>query len=375
MSLPPELQRYARQIVLPTLGVEGQKRIFESSVLIVGAGGLGSPVSLYLAAAGVGRIGLVDDERVELSNLHRQILFEESSVGRAKAEAAAERLRLLNSSVRIVVHHERLTSANALDIIAKYDVVVDGSDNFPTRYLINDAAVLLRKPNVYGSIFRLEGQASLFVPHETPCYRCLYPEPPAPGVVPDCEEGGVLGSIAGLVGSIQATETLKLIAGIDGSLRAKLLLIDARRMDFRSIAITRDPECAVCGESPTITQLFDEPNFCGVNPMPQNVENITPKDLAEKLAKGEHPVIVDVREQQEWDLGHMKEAELLPLSKWPAIAEKLDPDQEIVVVCRSGGRSMRAAQALVASGFRSVKNLEGGMMRWSQEIDPGISVR
>jgi len=375
VSSPDDFARYARQMVLPAFGVEGQKRLRAGSAIIIGAGGLGSPVALYLAAAGVGRIGIIDADVVDRTNLHRQILFSETDIGSSKVEAAAARLSALNSSCRIVSYKERLTSSNALEILKGYDVIIDASDNFPTRYLVNDAAVMLGIPNVYGSIFRLEGQASLFVPRETACYRCLYPTPPGFGTIPTCEEGGVLGSIAGIVGSIQATETLKFLGGMKGSLRAKLLLIDAAQMTFRSIAIKRNPRCVVCGDEPSLLELIDYEQFCGGKPMPQGVGNITPAELNERMAAGDKPLIIDVREQHEWDLGHLAAAQLRPLSKWPAAAENLDPDSDIIMVCRSGGRSMRAGQVLVAGGFRSVKNLEGGMLRWSAEIDSSIKVQ
>lgn len=366
------IDRYARQTVLPQLGADGQQKLREGSVLIVGAGGLGSPVALYLAAAGVGRIGLVDFDRVELTNLHRQIVFSELDLHRPKVDAAREQLERRNHEIVVEPHAIRMDRTNALELIEKYDLVVDASDNFATRYLINDACISTGRPNVHGSIFRFEGQASIFIPRVTACYRCIHPSPPSPGSVPNCEESGVVGSIAGIIGSIQATEAIKQLAGIPSGLRGRLLMLDAERMDFRSFRIERRDDCPSCGDARTIRALIDYDAFCGA--LMHEIKQMTPMELDERLRAGDELQIVDVREQNEWDAGHLDQARLLPLSKWPSIASELDASRETVVICRSGGRSMRAAQALAASGFANVWNLAGGMRRWSAEVDPNLRV-
>jgi len=372
-----EIQRYARHLILPDVGVEGQQRLKAARVLIVGAGGLGSPVALYLAAAGVGTLGLVDFDVVDVSNLQRQILHGTKDVGRSKLESARARLRDINPNVRVEAHETRLTSENALDIIGGYDIVVDGTDNFATRYLTNDACVLLGKPNVYGSIFRFEGQASVFGLADGPCYRCLFPEPPPPGSVPSCAEGGVLGVLPGLVGTIQATEAIKLILGIGDTLAGRLLLIDALSMQFRAMTLRKDPACPACGTR-TITALIDYDEFCGVTPAGEvhdvdDVAEITPRELSDRLARGDRSFdLIDVREPGEWAIARIEGARLIPLGQIPAALSSLDKTREIVVMCRSGMRSADAARFMQREGFARVKNLAGGILRWSSDVDPRV---
>jgi molybdopterin/thiamine biosynthesis adenylyltransferase/rhodanese-related sulfurtransferase len=372
-----EIERYARHLILPDVGVEGQQRLKAARVLIVGAGGLGSPVALYLAAAGVGTLGLVDFDDVDVSNLQRQILHGTKDVGRSKLESARARLRDVNPHVRIETHDARLTSANALDIITRYDIVVDGTDNFATRYLTNDACVLLGKPNVYGSIFRFEGQASVFGLDDGPCYRCLFPEPPPPGSVPSCAEGGVLGVLPGIVGTIQATEAIKLILGIGDTLAGRLLLIDALSMQFRAMTLRKDPACPACGTR-TITELIDYDEFCGapggdaVHDV-DDVAEITPRQLAERLARADDTLdLIDVREPGEWAIARIDGARLIPLAQIPASLASLDKAREIVVMCRSGVRSANAVRFMQREGFARVWNLAGGILRWSADVDPRV---
>ncbi|PYQ31257.1 MAG: molybdenum cofactor biosynthesis protein MoeB [Acidobacteria bacterium] len=357
------MNRYARQIALPDFGEEGQRKLAGSSVLIIGAGGLGSPASLYLAAAGVGRIGLLDFDRVDVTNLHRQILYGTSDVGRAKLESATERLHDANPEIVVEPHAARLTSENALEILAKYDVILDGTDNFATRYLVNDACVLLGKPNVYGSVFRFDGQVSVFATKDGPCYRCLYPEPPPPHLVPSCAEGGVLGVLPGVIGTLQATEAIKLIAGIGETLAGRLLLFDALRMTFRTMRVPRR-----CEEHAPVTHLIDYEEFC--NPM----EDITPQQLAERLAQNEAIVLIDVREPYEWDIGHIESARHIPMQQIPKRLDEIPRDVEVVMICRSGARSGHVQHHLQQQGFTNVKNLTGGMQRWAREVDPAIRV-
>ena len=377
MSLSSEeLQRYARHIILPGVELAGQERLKAARVLVIGAGGLGSPVALYLAAAGIGTLGMVDFDVVDVSNLQRQLLHGTNDVGRTKLDSARDRIHDVNPHVRVVPQPARLTSSNALEILRGYDVVVDGTDNFSTRYLVNDACVLLGIPNVYGSIFRFEGQASVFSTAEGPCYRCLFPEPPPPGMVPNCAEGGVLGVLPGLIGTIQATEAIKLVLGIGGSLAGRLLLVDALTMEMRSVKLRRDPQCPACGTR-TITGLIDYDEFCGVKDMGAAndggaVEEITPRELAARLLEGADLDLVDVREQREWDLTHLEGSRLIPLGTLPDSIATLDPAREIVVLCRSGKRSETAARQLQAAGFRKVKNLAGGLLRWSDDVDPKV---
>ncbi|MBI3568694.1 MAG: molybdopterin-synthase adenylyltransferase MoeB [Gemmatimonadetes bacterium] len=371
---PDELSRYSRHITLPDVGLDGQRRIKAARVLIVGAGGLGSPTALYLAAAGVGTIGLVDFDVVDVTNLQRQLLHGTRDVGRAKLDSAIDRLRDVNPHVHVEPHHTRLTSANALEIMRAYDIVIDGTDNFATRYLTNDACVLLGKPNVYGSIFRFEGQASLFATPDGPCYRCLYPEPPPPGMVPSCAEGGVLGVLPGLVGTIQATEALKLILGVGESLAGRLLLIDTLTMQFRTVRVKRDPACPACGTR-TITGLIDYDDFCGTpggEVLHDQVQEITPVELAERLKHGADFDLIDVREPSERAIASIPQARLIPLGDLERQMAHLDPAREIVVMCRSGRRSATAVRRLQEAGFRRVWNLAGGILRWSDDVDPTV---
>ena len=359
------MNRYARQITLPEFGEAGQARLRNSSVLIVGAGGLGSPSAIYLAAAGVGRIGLVDFDRVDITNLHRQILYGTSDVGTPKLEAAAAHLRDLNPDVVVETHSARLTSENALDILDGYDVVLDGTDNFATRYLVNDACMLLGKPNVYGSVFRFDGQVSVFGTKDGPCYRCLYPEPPPPHLVPNCAEGGVLGVLPGVVGTLQATEAIKLITGVGETLAGRLLLFDALRMTFRVMRVQQRHE-----EHAAITKLIDYEEFCN----PVQTKDITPAELSEKLTRGEPVVLIDVREQYEWNAGHLDAAQHIPMSQLQQRMGEIPREAEVVVICRSGSRSAHVQHHLLQLGYPRVLNLVGGMSRWAREIDPSIRV-
>ena len=369
-----ELARYSRHLILPDVELEGQKRIRNARVLLVGAGGLGSPTALYLAAAGVGTLGIVDFDTVDLSNLQRQVLHGTSDVGRPKIDSARDRIVDLNPHVVVETHRTQLTSSNALEIIGGYDIVVDGTDNFPTRYLVNDACVMLGKPNVYGSIFRFEGQASVFSSGDGPCYRCLFPHPPPPGLVPSCAEGGVLGVLPGLVGTIQATETLKLILGIGETLAGRLLLVDTLGMRFHTVKVPRDPNCPACGTR-EITTLLDYESFCGMStdptPMEETMDEITPVELAKRLEAHEDFTFIDVREPYEWKLGHIEGARLVPLGTLTDAIPSFDPSKEVVVYCRSGKRSAEAARQLIAAGFRAT-NVVGGILRWSDEVDPSI---
>jgi sulfur-carrier protein adenylyltransferase/sulfurtransferase len=369
-----EILRYSRHLIIPDVGVEGQRRLKDARVLMVGAGGLGSPIGLYLAAAGVGRLGIVEADVVDVTNLQRQVLHGTKDVGRKKVESARDRIRDVNPHVEVVPHEAWLTSENALEIIAQYDLVVDGTDNFATRYLVNDACVLLGKPNVYGSIFRFEGQSTVFCTAEGPCYRCLYPEPPPPGLVPSCAEGGVLGILPGLVGLVQATETVKLIAGIGEPLVGRLLLVDAAQMQFRTVKLRKDPRCPACGTR-EIKALIDYQQFCGIHPgedEAKGVPAITVADLDERRRKGDDLDLVDVREAHEWDIGRIEGARLAPLSRFADALRTFDSARDVVVYCRSGQRSAKAVKALQEAGFRRVWNLEGGILRWSEEIDPTV---
>ena len=371
-----EVLRYSRHLIMPEVGMEGQLKLKQSKVLCIGTGGLGAPLGLYLAAAGVGRIGLVDFDSVDFTNLQRQVLFDTNDVGRPKIEAAAERLRNLNPEIRIDTFETRLTSENALDILKDYDIVVDGTDNFPTRYLVNDACVLLGKPNVYGSIFRFEGQITVFGYPGGPCYRCLYPEPPPPGLVPSCAEGGVLGVLPGIVGTIQAAETLKLILGKGEPLVGRLLLFDALAMGFRELKLRKNPECPVCGEQPTVSRLIDYAEFCGVRgeeaaTTVTNVPEITPRELKTRLDRGDDIFILDVREPHEYQICNLG-GRLIPLGELPRRAAELDSSREIVAHCRSGKRSADAVEFLRQAGFRKIWNLKGGILAWSDEVDPSV---
>ena len=371
-----EVLRYSRHLIMPEVGMEGQLKLKRAKVLCIGTGGLGAPLGLYLAAAGVGRIGMVDFDAVDLTNLQRQILFSTEDVGRPKIEAAAERLRHLNPDIQTDRHETKLTSENALDLFRDYDIVVDGTDNFPTRYLVNDACILLGKPNVYGSIFRFEGQVSVFGYEGGPCYRCLYPEPPPPGLVPSCAEGGVLGVLPGIVGSLQAVEAIKLILGKGEPLVGRLLLFDALAMRFRELKLRKNPACPVCGDHPTIKKLIDYAEFCGIRgeeaPVPQtNVPEITPRELKSRLDRGDDLFILDVREPHEYQICNLG-GYLLPLGDLPKRVSELDSSREIIAHCRSGKRSAEATEFLQKAGFRKVLNLKGGILAWSDEVDPSV---
>ena len=373
-----EIRRYSRHLILPEVGLPGQKKICSTSVLCIGAGGLGSPIAMYLAAAGIGKLGIVDFDNVDFSNLQRQILHTDADVGRSKAQSAKETINGINPGVEVVLHNARLTSENALDIIQPYDIVVDGTDNFPTRYLTNDACVLLKKPNVYGSIFRFEGQASVFAPHlGGPCYRCLYPEPPPPGMVPSCAEGGVLGVLPGIIGCIQATEILKLALGKGSSLLGRLFLLNALDMEFRELKLRKDPQCPLCGENPTLTRLIDYQNFCGIAPEPdtpaQNPDEVTVQDLKKALEDPRLGVrVIDVREPDEYQIARIDGVPLFPLSTLPQRFTELDPNQQYYVHCKSGVRSMKALVFLKEQGFKYVKSVKGGIGAWAEEIDPHV---
>ena len=372
-----EIARYSRHLIMPEVGMAGQRRLKQGSVLLIGTGGLGSPLALYLAAAGVGHIGLVDFDVVDASNLQRQIVHGTSTVGVAKTESAKRRLQDLNPYIEITTYETRITSQNALDLMRPYDVIVDGTDNFPTRYLTNDACVLIGKPNVYGSIFRFEGQATVFSTRDGgPCYRCLYPEPPPPGLVPSCAEGGVLGVLPGVIGTIQATEVIKLLTGIGEPLIGRLLLYDALSMRFRELKLRRNPSCPVCGDHPTITALIDYEQFCGIVPEEQTLSNqfeITPRELAEWLERPDRPFLLDVRNPYEVAIASIPGTDkLIPIDQLPERINELDPSREMVVYCRSGARSGRAVELLKSVGFRKVKNLVGGILRWADEVDPSV---
>ncbi len=373
-----EVLRYSRHLIMPEVTMEGQKRLKAARVLLVGAGGLGSPIAMYLAAAGVGTIGLVDFDQVDYTNLQRQILHFTPDVGRPKLQSAAEKIQAINPFVHVIPFETRLTSENALDIMRDFDVIVDGTDNFPTRYLVNDACVLLGKPNVYGSIFRFEGQASVFWAPHGPCYRCLYPEPPPPGLVPSCAEGGVLGILPGLIGLVQATETIKLILGKGEPLIGRLLLLDALQMRWRELKLRKDPHCPLCGENPTIRELIDYAEFCGVRgeerPTTDELPAITPTELKARLERGERLVILDVREPFELEISRLPEAIHIPMGQVPERVHELNPADEIVVMCRSGGRSAQITRLLRAMGFARVKNLTGGINAYAQEVDPTLPV-
>src|ERR1700733_16319828 len=370
-----EIRRYSRHLILPEVGLAGQKRIKAASVLCIGAGGLGSPIAMYLAAAGMGKIGIVDFDTVDYSNLQRQILHTDADVGKSKAESAKETIRGINPNCEVVIHNTRISSENALDLIRPYDIVVDGTDNFPTRYLTNDACVILKKPNVYGSIFRFEGQASVFAPHlGGPCYRCLYPEPPPPGMVPSCAEGGVLGVLPGIIGCIQATEILKLAIGKGNLLVGRLLLFDALKMKFSELKLRRDPACHVCGDHPTIKELIDYEVFCGIEPPSKENENpdeVTVQDMKKALDDPKLGIkVIDVREPFEYEIARIEGVPLLPMSQLQQRFTELDPNQQYYLLCKVGARSHSAVEFLREQGFKYVKNVKGGTNAWAREIDP-----
>jgi adenylyltransferase/sulfurtransferase len=371
-----EIMRYSRHLIMPEVGMEGQLRLKAGKILTIGAGGLGSPLALYLAAAGVGKIGIVDFDVVDLTNLQRQVLHSTDAIGKPKLQSAKERLHALNPEVQTELYETRLTSENALDILKDYDIVVDGTDNFPTRYLVNDACVLLGKPNVYGSIFRFEGQASVFGLPEGPCYRCLYPEPPPPGLVPSCAEGGVLGILPGIIGVIQATEAIKLLLGRGETLVGRLLLFDALRMSFRELRLRKDPKCPICSEHRTIHKLIDYEEFCGISTQPQEAVpsdwEIDPVELKTLLDKQEPLFLLDVREPHEWDICRIPGAILIPLGQLPSRMNQLNSADNIVAYCKSGVRSGKAVDLLKKSGFQKIKNLKGGILGWSDKVDPSV---
>jgi adenylyltransferase/sulfurtransferase len=375
-----EIKRYSRHLIMPEVGVDGQRRLKAAKVLCIGAGGLGSPVAMYLAAAGVGTLGIVDFDVVDFSNLQRQILHGTPDVGRPKLESARDKLVAINPEIEVRTHEVALSSENALELFEPYDVIVDGTDNFPTRYLVNDACVLLGKPNAYGSIFRFEGQASVFATKNGPCYRCLYPEPPPPGLVPSCAEGGVLGVLPGVIGVIQATEAIKLILGVGEPLVGRFLIYDALRMRFRELKLRKDPDCPVCGTHPTVTELIDYDQFCGVThaaaeeptvlTSASNPTEITAVELKARLDRGDKLRIIDVREPNEYQINRIPGSELMPLGDVPKRYQELDPTEEIVMQCKVGGRSARAADFLRSVGFTRVLNLKGGILDWIDKVDP-----
>jgi molybdopterin/thiamine biosynthesis adenylyltransferase/rhodanese-related sulfurtransferase len=373
-----EIRRYSRHLILPEVGLGGQKRICSTSVLCIGAGGLGSPIAMYLAAAGIGKLGVLDFDTVDFSNLQRQIIHSTQDVGRPKTQSARETIARINPNVEVVIHNTRITSQNALEVIGPYDIVVDGTDNFPTRYLTNDACVLLKKPNVYGSIFRFDGQASVFAPHlGGPCYRCLYPEPPPPGMVPSCAEGGVLGVLPGIVGTIQATEILKLALSKGSSLIGRLLLFNALDMKFREVKLRRDPQCPLCGENPSITELIDYETFCGMAPEPatlgSNADEVTVEEMKRALDQPQLGIkVIDVREPDEYQIAHVNGVPLFPLSALPQRFTELDPNLSYYIHCKSGVRSMRALQFLREQGFKYLKSVKGGITAWADEIDHSV---
>jgi molybdopterin/thiamine biosynthesis adenylyltransferase/rhodanese-related sulfurtransferase len=375
---PQEVARYSRHLIMPEVGVEGQKRLKAARVLLIGAGGLGSPLGLYLAAAGVGRIGLVDFDVVDFSNLQRQVLHGTADVGRPKLHSARDRLQAINPEVRIDLFETRLSSANALQLFEPYDIIIDGTDNFPPRDLVNDACVLLKKPNVYGSIFRFDGQASVFYPGRGPCYRCLYPEPPPPGEVPSCAEGGVLGILPGLIGCIQATEAVKLILGKGSPLIGRLVLYDALAMSFREFKVRRNPKCPACGDHPTVTKLIDYEQFCGVRgqetaPVAAGADgDTTVEELKARLDRGDKVLILDVRNPPEFQICRIPGSTLLPLPDLPQRVGELDRNREMVVHCKSGMRSQKAIAFLRQQGFTNLKNLQGGILAWAERIDPSM---
>jgi adenylyltransferase/sulfurtransferase len=368
-----EVLRYSRHLILPEVGPDGQRRLKGARVALIGAGGLGSPASLYLAAAGVGTLGLVDFDMVDATNLQRQIVHGTAAVGDSKLDSAEARLHDLNPHVHLEAFDTRLTSENALEILRDFDVVLDGTDNFPTRYLVNDACVMLGKPNAYGSIFRFEGQASVFHAAVGPCYRCLFREPPPPGLVPSCAEGGVLGVLPGIIGSIQALETIKLILGKGSTLIGRLILFDALKFTFRELKLHKDPDCTVCGEHPTVTELIDYEAFCGVGAEPTyDGPEVNATELARELKENSDLVLIDVREPLEWEICHIDGTTLIPLGQLPERLNELDGHKEIVTHCHTGVRSMRAIEILRAAGFSRVRSLAGGIDAWSTDVDPSV---
>ncbi len=380
MALTKEqVTRYSRHIIMPEVGVEGQEKLLKPSIPLIGAGGLGSPLGLYLAATGIGRLGLVDFDIVDFSNLQRQVIHNTEDVGRPKVESAREKILKINPEAQVDIYKERLTADNIMDIIKKYDLVIDGTDNFATRYLVNDACVFTKKPNIYGSIFRFEGQATVFYPGKGPCYRCLYPEPPPPGMVPSCAEGGVLGILPGVIGLIQATEAVKLILGKGESLIGRLLLYSALEMRYKEVKLRRDPKCPVCGDHPTITKLVNYEEFCGIgrgaeaNQAQAAQFDISATQLKEWLDQKKKFVLVDVREPEEFDICRIPGSRLIPLATLPQRVNELDTEEEIVLHCKSGGRSMKALGILQQYGFKKLHNLKGGITAWADEVDSAVA--
>ena len=372
-----EVARYSRHLIMPEVGMNGQLKLKAASVLCIGAGGLGSPVAMYLGAAGVGRIGIVDFDVVDYSNLQRQVIHGTPDVGRSKLDSARDRLNAINPEVTVETHDVALSSENALELLANYDVIVDGTDNFPTRYLVNDACVILGKPNVYGSIFRFEGQASVFATKDGPCYRCLYPEPPPPGLVPSCAEGGVLGILPGVVGTIQATEAVKLIIGVGEPLINRFMIYDALRMKFRELKLRKDPDCPVCGETPTVTELIDYEQFCGITgaateDVSSEALDTTVEDLKTRIDGKDEVLVLDVREPQEFQICRIPGSTLIPLNDLPQRLAELEGYKNMVVHCKSGVRSAKAVKLLHEAGFSDAKNLRGGILAWIDEIDPSL---
>jgi adenylyltransferase/sulfurtransferase len=375
-----EILRYSRHLLIPEVGLEGQRKLKSSSVLLIGTGGLGSPVALYLAAAGIGRIGLVDYDVVDFSNLQRQVIHGVSTLGKLKVESARSRMLDINPEIQIDVYNEPFTSENAMRIARDYDILIDGTDNFPTRYLVNDVCVLLGKANVYGSIYRFEGQLSVFDARSGPCYRCLFPEPPPPGLVPSCAEGGVLGVLPGTIGTLQATEAIKLLLGIGEPLIGRLMLYNALDMSFEFVKLRKNPHCKICGPEADVKELIDYEAFCGVPGHDHDESSagagwdISPTELAERMKQGNHLRLVDVREPHELEISHIQGADLIPLGQLASRLSELDSAQEMVVFCKTGGRSTRALELLVSAGFRKVKNLRGGVNAWAREVDPSQPV-
>jgi len=372
-----EVARYSRHLIMPEVGMDGQLKLKSASVLCIGAGGLGSPVAMYLGAAGVGRIGIVDFDVVDYSNLQRQVIHGTPDVGRPKLDSARDRLNAINPEVTVETHDVALSSENALALLANYDVIVDGTDNFPTRYLVNDACVILGKPNVYGSIFRFEGQASVFATKDGPCYRCLYPEPPPPGLVPSCAEGGVLGILPGVIGTIQATEAVKIIIGVGEPLINRFMIYDALRMKFRELKLRKDPECPVCGDTPTVTELIDYEQFCGItgavtDDVSSEALDTTVKDLKTRIDGKDKVLVLDVREPQEFQICRIPGSTLIPLNDLPQRLAELEGYKDMVVHCKSGVRSAKAVKLLHEAGFSDAKNLRGGILAWIDEIDPSL---
>jgi len=372
-----EIERYSRHLIMPEVGIAGQRKLKQASVLCIGTGGLGSPLALYLSAAGIGRIGLVDFDIVDHTNLQRQIIHGTGDVGRPKLDSARDSIAEINPHVRVETYETMITSDNAMELAAPYDIIIDGTDNFPTRYLVNDTCVLLGKPNVYGSIFRFEGQASLFWAEKGPCYRCLYPEPPPPGLVPSCAEGGVLGILPGIIGIIQATEAVKLILGKGNSLIGRLLLFDALGMKFREMKLRKDPDCPICGKNPSIRELIDYEHFCGIGTEADQImlrkdQEIGVTDLKSSLDNGEEIVLLDVREPHEYEICQLDNSAMIPLGQLQARVGELNPESNLVVYCRSGVRSMKAVKFLSEAGFGTVRNLVGGVLSWADKVDPGM---